>query len=56
MNPADVLQQMRGIGEVCGCGRELMPSMVDGKQVGVEHTTLEDEDYHMEFFRNLLIK
>lgn len=36
---------------MCGCGRVLYKVMKDGKQIGVTHTP-EDEDHHLEFWRN----
>lgn len=62
-DPSVVLDMLRGArtpnanGEYrCGCGRMLVPLIIDGKRYGVTHKTDEDEEWHMQFFGGMEIE
>lgn len=43
--------------DICACGAPLYPVLdKNGKRIGVTHETLEDEDYHFQFFASLHIR
>jgi len=53
-NPEETLEKLRtGVG-MCGCGKELIPAFdKNGKRQGVEHKTMEDDDWHCRYFAGL---
>jgi hypothetical protein len=41
---------------ICGCGRPLNPSILNGKRVGVTHFDPDDDDHHMLYFASLRVE
>ena len=42
---------------ICACGAPLYPVLNEnGERIGVTHETLEDDDYHFQFFASLRIR
>lgn len=68
-DPAEVLDELRGDGKTCGCGRPLIQEVYHGPDViaddgfvywtegktYVTHTP-EDDDHHMTYFSSLRIR
>jgi hypothetical protein len=52
-DPKKLLTKLRGCDKICGCGKELIPVIVKGKQIGVQHITFEDEEWHMKFWAGI---
>ncbi len=54
-DPAEVLEELRGTGTTCDCGRPLIPALDEfGKVIGVSHSP-EDDDWHIEYFSGIRI-
>lgn len=54
--PNQLLQSLRGKGTICGCGKPLVPVIVEGVQIGVTHETAEDDDYHCSYLGGLVVE
>lgn len=56
-SPEDVLKKLRGDEWMCGCGRILRPALNEqGVRIGVEHLTLEDDDWHCAYFAGIFVR
>ncbi len=55
-DPELALTKLRGCDKLCGCGKELIPVIKNGKRIAVTHRTFEDEEHHMNFFSGLRIE
>lgn len=42
--------------QICACGKELVPLLQEGQQVGVTHKTPEDEEHHSAYFSSLRVE
>ncbi len=54
-DPKKLLDKLRGCDKICGCGKELIPVMKDGKRIGVTHS-MEDDEHHMNFWAGLRVE
>lgn len=50
MKNNEIYRRIKGTGSICGCGKVLVPFIQNNQQVGVTHSSIEDEDFHLWFF------